>query len=240
MKKLLITLLVAISFISCKVEKVIVFDEQNFIYNESAMVEINLQKAIGDEVVSQNINATIQNHIASSLILSKVNTDSVSIKEAISHFDEQYNEFKDDFEESSLVWEATFDVEVTYQSSSLISIAINSYLNTGGAHGNTNITFYNFDVVTGKVLATKDVILDMVAFTQIAKDYFEKETQNEEAEYFFGDEFQLPENLGFNSDGIILFYNVYEIASYSSGITEFTIPFDEVSSYISESIIGAI
>ena len=42
----------------------------------------------------------------------------------------------------------------------------------------------------------------------------------------------LPENIGFSDEGVILLYNVYEIAPYSEGITEFTIPFEEVLKYI--------
>ena len=240
MKKILILSLVVLISISCKVEQAIIFNEINLLYNENSIVEINTLKATGNDKISETINSTIENHMADLLNFTDDDTNTIPLKEAISQFDNQFTTFKDDFEESALVWEATFDTEVTYQSSSIISIAVNSYLNTGGAHGNTNITFYNFDITTAKVIEMKNLITDVDAFTKIANEYFLMETNNQDVEYFFGEEFHLPDNLGFNEEGVILFYNVYEIASYATGITEFTIPFDEISSYLNEIITEAI
>ena len=47
-------------------------------------------------------------------------------------------------------------------------------------------------------------------------------------DYFFGKDFQLPESIGFSDEGVIILYNPYEIASYSQGIIEFTIPYNEI------------
>ena len=49
---------------------------------------------------------------------------------------------------------------------------------------------------------------------------------------FFGKDFQLPETIGYSDEGIIILYNPYEIASYAQGIVEFTIPFEDVSSFL--------
>ena len=51
-------------------------------------------------------------------------------------------------------------------------------------------------------------------------------------DYFWGEPFHLPENIGLNDEGVIFFYNVYEIASYADGITEFTIPFSDIESLL--------
>ncbi len=51
-------------------------------------------------------------------------------------------------------------------------------------------------------------------------------------DYFFGNDFQLPESLGFSDEGLIILYNPYEIASYSQGIIEFTIPYDTINDYL--------
>ena len=49
---------------------------------------------------------------------------------------------------------------------------------------------------------------------------------------FFGKRFQLPESIGFSDEGVIVLYNTYELASYSQGITEFTIPYEEANSFL--------
>ena len=51
-------------------------------------------------------------------------------------------------------------------------------------------------------------------------------------DYFFGEPFHLPDNIGYSEEGLILLYNVYEIASYAQGYTEFRIPFSELNTYL--------
>ncbi|MBT8273957.1 MAG: DUF3298 and DUF4163 domain-containing protein, partial [Bacteroidia bacterium] len=185
---------------------------------------------------SKAINSTLENHIASVLNFSEEDSETIQLDEAIKHFETEFKAFKSDYEESAMVWEAVFDGEVIYQSPEVICIAINGYTNTGGAHGNMNITLYNFDIKDGAVLKHDDIILKMEEFMEIAKQYFTKEieAQGEDMaeDYFFEEGFHLPANIGFNDEGILLLYNVYEIASYAQGLTEFTIPFEEVNSFL--------
>jgi hypothetical protein len=126
---------------------------------------------------------------------------------------------------------------VNYESETIICIAVNSYLDTGGAHGNSHVTFLNFNKKSGELLAMTDIIKDEEAFKKLAIPYFEKATKplsndQDVQDMFFGEAFQLPENIGFNSKGVILLYNIYEIASYAQGITEFTIPYDEAKPFL--------
>lgn len=220
---------------TCMEDINITFSEFNIEFNENAIIEINAPKAEGDNFISDTINSKIENHIANILNFGE-NESTISLVDAIAKFDSEYAKFKNDFEESDLVWEALFDGEVTYQSSIIISIAINSYLNTGGAHGNMNITFLNFDPITGDLLKFNDLILNKTAFEDVAKKHFKIATGSSGktgfGDYFFGEGFQLPENIGFTDDGVILFYNVYEIASYADGVTEFTIPYNEIEAYL--------
>ncbi len=235
MKKLLVLVLAFVSF-SCLEETQLSFNETNLKSSDNAIVEINVPNADGESLVSKLVNTKIENHIGNALNFSEDESDSISLSDAIKKFDEEYKTFKNDFEENALVWEAMFDGEVTYQSSEIISIAINSYLNTGGAHGNLNITLLNFDPVTGDLLNFDDLISNKQMFQDVAKLHFKMATEAKEEsdfeDYFFGEEFHLPANIGFCDEGVILFYNVYEIASYAVGITEFTIPYEEVKQYI--------
>ena len=54
------------------------------------------------------------------------------------------------------------------------------------------------------------------------KDLFESES----------DTFNLPENITYNEEGIVLLYNAYEIAPYATGILEFEIPYSEIENYL--------
>jgi len=220
---------------ACEEEITITFIEFNIEFNENAIIEINAPRVEFKSVIGDSINSKIERHIANMLNFSEEESN-IILGDALTKFDAEYKTFKNDFEESALVWEAIFDGEVTYQSSELISIGITSYLNTGGAHGNMNVTFLNFNPNTGNLLDLKDLISNQTAFEDIAKKHFKKVTQIADetgyGDYFFGEDFHLPANIGLNDEGVTLFYNVYEIASYAIGITEFTIPYNEVSDYL--------
>ncbi|AXT18757.1 DUF4163 domain-containing protein [Flavobacteriaceae bacterium AU392] len=236
MKKKIFLIVISLTVFSCKKEVPITFSEIELKYNDLAMIEINIPKAEGNTENASMLNSKIQNHIANTLNYVEDYIENLKLETAIEVFNNEYSSFKANFEDSELIWEAIFDGEITYQSSEIISIPITSYLNTGGAHGSLNVTFLNFDPESGNLLSFEEFIEDINGFKTLAKTYFEKKfgiTNDKSFEdYFFGQNFLLPENIGFNDEGILLFYNVYEIASYTDGPTEFTIPFDEVQSYL--------
>ena len=221
---------------SCDQEVSITFTEVNKISEKNALVEINIPSAEGESPLSKSFNNTLENHIAGMLSFSEPDTPPLPLEEAIELFDKEYSEFKSEMTETALRWEALFDGEVIYQSSEVITVAINGYLNTGGAHGNMNISLYNFDGKSGELLNVDDLIDDIDALTEFVQPYFEKEIKQQgEAEledYFFGEPFHLPANIGLNDEGVLFLYNTYEIAPYAMGITEFTISFDEIQKFL--------
>jgi len=66
------------------------------------------------------------------------------------------------------------------------------------------------------------------AFKPIAKKYFYENIEDKNL-LFKPENFVLPVNFSYSLDGLLLLYNVYEIAPYSSGVIDFTIPFDELT-----------
>ena len=237
LKKITLLVFVLLTITSCNKEVNLTFTETNFIKTEKAIIEINIPNADGNNTVSESINSTIENFIVNTISFSEDSLNNLSLNDAVKKFDSIYVAFKDDFEENPLIWEILIDGEVTYQSPALTCIAINSYLNTGGAHGNMTISFLNFNSQTGQLLHLDDHIKNKVDFIKLAENHFIiklHESSNEDGfdNYFLGEDFHLPENIGFSDEGVILLYNVYEIAPYSEGITEFTIPFEEALPYL--------
>jgi hypothetical protein len=233
-----IVLIIALTsiLISCDEEVQITFGEFNIERSEYAIIEINAPRAEGDYHIIDSINSRIENHIARVLNFAEDETK-ITLDASLKKFDSVYLAFKEDFEETSLIWEAIVDGEVTYQSPDIISIALNSYLNTGGAHGNMTISFLNFNARTGDIIKNNALIKNNPAFLELAKTHFKKKLQvskdNESiSDYFFGEDFHLPSNIGLSDEGLVLIYNVYEIASYSQGITEIIIPFEEALSFL--------
>lgn len=232
MKTKFLALVIFLILFSCEEVSLVNFTETNALYEDNAIVELNIPHAEGASASAKAINEVVENHIANMLVFLEDPSDTLQLNYAIKAFDTEYKSFKDGFGESAMVWDASFDGEVTYQSPGLISIAINSYVNSGGAHGNLNVSFFNFDASTGELLSFDDLFNDKEGLTKVIKTHFEEETKASETAYFFGEPFSLPANIGFNDEGIICFYNVYEIASYADGITEFIVPFDAVETYL--------
>ena len=125
----------------------VTFSEINVLHDDNAVIELNIPKADGNSKQSLAINKIVENHIANSLVFLEDSSDTLQLDYAISNFDSEYKSFKEGFGENAMVWDASFDGEVTYHSPEVISIALNSYINSGGAHGNMNVTFLNFDAI---------------------------------------------------------------------------------------------
>jgi hypothetical protein len=230
-KFLVYTLIISLFSQTCQEEKTLEFKEINVTTSTNKVVEINIPEAFGNQEVSDKINKRINQIIISSLSINDdTETSSLTISETIDLFNKEYSSFKNDFPESVMEWDAQVDGEIMYQSDEIVSIAITTYLNTGGAHGNLIIKFLNFDVYTGKQLKNEDLFQDYISFTEIAKDYFNEEIADKKEMYFEPDNFKLPENIGFNDEGVILLYNTYEVAPYASGITEISIPWEDLQS----------
>ncbi|MEZ4801756.1 MAG: DUF3298 and DUF4163 domain-containing protein [Gelidibacter sp.] len=239
MKKISFILGIFLILFSCKKDiPPLTFEDQVVEKKGNALIDINYPRAEGgEENVAKRINETIENFLANEINLSETLDKQLKLDGAIKGFDQEYKSFKDDFSDTTQQWEAVIESEVTYESETVISISVSSYLDTGGAHGNSRITFLNFDKKTGILLERKDIIKDIEAFKTLVKPYFEKATaplsdEDSIEDPFYGEGFQLPENIGFGENGLILMYNVYEIASYAQGVTEFSIPYDTVKPYL--------
>lgn len=228
--------LFAICFLSflfgCKNEVPITFSETHFTSKNNNIVEVNVPIAIENTEASKPINSAIKDFVVSALHTSYPNKPKrQSVEESIEKFNAGYNSFINEFPDSSQQWEAQIDGEVMFKNDDIISIALTCYTNTGGAHGNTIISFLNFYASTGKQVANNHLFTDYEAFKNVAKKHF-YESIEDKSILFDANSFTLPKNIGFSDEGIILLYNTYEIAPYATGIIECAIPFEEAKPYL--------
>ena len=220
-------------FFSCKDDVNTTFEDINITTENNSVVEVNIPKALGNKTVSSVINSEIEKEVITNLHLGEPNAiNAKSIEEGINNFNKEFETFQTDFPETSQSWEAQIDGEIMFSSPEIISLALTSYMNTGGAHGMLKVSFLNFDAVTGKTIPNKNLINNTEAFKEIALPYFKEATKDKDIFEPELDTFKLPENIGYNDEGIVLLYNAYEIAPYSTGIIEFEIPFNKIESYL--------
>ena len=237
LKNISLFLCVFIALFSCKEDTAVSFIDTTIEKSENAKINITYPKAEGNEKVADRINKTLENFLANEINMSEKSDKNLSLEEAIKAFDNEYKTFKEDFSDSTQEWEALIESEVNYENETILCVTVNSYLDTGGAHGNSHVTFLNFTKASGQRLERTDIIKDEEGLKKLAFPYFEKATKplsndEEVQDMFFGEAFHLPENIGFNAEGVILLYNIYEIASYAQGVTEFTIPYAEAKPFL--------
>lgn len=129
-----------------------------------------------------------------------------------------------------------FDVgyKVTYNKDCIASLYFDQYEFTGGAHGQTVRTSQTWDFETGQLLQLGDFFRNDPEYLEDIQAWIEYEIserlQSDPATYFddypelLRSTFQAG-NFYLTSQGIVIFYQHYDIAPYSSGIPEFLFPF---------------
>ncbi|AUC74495.1 DUF3298/DUF4163 domain-containing protein [Olleya sp. Bg11-27] len=223
--------------VSCQKDKVLTFSETQISKEKETFVEIIIPKAQGKSKTAKNINKTLIGFACDVLNIDSGKNKKESIEESITAFNDAYINFNKtllaEFDTKFPRWEALIDGEVSYQSEGLVSIAMNGSITTGAASSNLRFKFFNFDIANGKSLATKDIINNMDAFKTIAKKYYDKEILTTYTSVSNGAKnFELPETIGFNDDGVIIVYDNFELDNFTTELIEFTIPFTVIDQYL--------
>lgn len=149
-------------------------------------------------------------------------------------------EYSKDYKEGYMKYqyEGFSDYKVTYNKDNILSIPLTMYEFTGGAHGLTNIKSFNYDLSNGKEILLKDMFKEGVDYKSVLNKYIKEQIDKTEDKniYFTGD-------MGFNGisdnqsfyiddNGIVVYFSLYDIAPYSSGIPMFTISWEQLEKYL--------
>lgn len=133
-------------------------------------------------------------------------------------------------------YEAIVKYKVTYLTCQFISLYFDKYIYTGGAHGNTVRHSDSWNLNTGKMINISEYfpdnpnyIDDILAFVI---DEITNELKDPEAKWKYFETYGQDVYNTWNEDdfyltpsGIVVYFQQYAIAPYSSGILEFLIPF---------------
>jgi len=249
--KLLILSSILIGLVRCKHKESFTFQKRTIAINdffdcqtvECAITEIFIVESIHENGVSQKINKEIENVVIASLNTEE-NPTVNSAEEAVQHFNTAYQNLKKEFPEEIVPYEASVNCEISFQNSNIVSVCIDSYIFTGGAHGSGRSTYLNMDVRTGEVLQNKKLFKDYDNFLSFVEQAFRKQQNipqdqsiNSTGFFFENDSFSLPENIGITDTHIILYYNDYEISSYAEGPIQLKLNKEEVTDYFVANIL---
>lgn len=140
-------------------------------------------------------------------------------------------------------WEVTVTGEVGLHTPKVAVISLGTYSYAGGAHPNSYVSIYNFDLQTGKTLDWEDLVTDLEKLKKKAEKAFKSardlppDADLIEEGYFWGEAFALPQNFELKEEGIYFWYNPYEAASYSQGPTDFLLTYQELGVLVRKEVI---
>ena len=175
-----------------------------------------LVQGMKDRQVEEKINQIIQEDI-------------LNFKNRLQSESEEYSQLA-----RSEGWEirkyiATTYYIVHYQKDDLLSLSVFYYSYTLGAHGYTLQRAYNFNLVNGEVILLGDIFKENKDYIDIINQEIKRQINLNPQEYF--SEWSVFQSISqeqpfyFIEDGIVVYFGLYEIAPYASGIRYFKIPY---------------
>lgn len=205
-------------------------------------ISIEIPKALEQSKLAETLNTALEEELITLLAFDD-EVEASSISEAIISFKNGYKELNALYPDETAGWEAKITGVVSFEDKNTITIALNSYLFTGGAHGYTSRNFLNFNKRKAKELDNWELFRDLENFKSYAEAKFRIQEEipsdnpiNSTGFMFEQDEFYLPENIGYTEKGLVLLYNQYEVASYADGAIELVLPYDEVKKYLTKRV----
>ncbi len=242
MKKLFLLCALISTVFACKNEEKLSFDElkkTSKICDNCPVINVVVPVIVDtEEAFLKNINAHIEK-VTASIFTFDENIKITTINQALVFFNDEAKKMQEEFpDEATDQWEVDIDGSVNYESKNILTIKLESYIFTGGAHGYSATTFLNYDKRTGEHVENWELFKDLEEFTAFAERKFriqesipQEENINTTGFMFETDAFELPKNMGYTKEGIVLIYNQYEITSYADGQKTLILPYNELKTF---------
>jgi len=244
MKNYIFIVFLCLIFTSCKKELSFeneTFEEKSTIpcENDCPKITIDIPIAKNIPVVADSINQKVFTVIREIIFFDEDSTKVNDYKSLAKSFIVSYEEMHKKFPKDTFGWEGKITGDVEFESKQIINLKIDHYTFTGGAHGYQGFRSLLFNKKTGKNISNDQLFKNEKEFKAFAEKEFrlkykipEKANINATGLMFENDQFQLPQNIFYTSEGLLLYYNSYEAASYADGPKEILFPYDEVSQYL--------
>lgn len=190
-------------------------------------------------VVADSINKKILSVLKEIIYFGEKPSDAKDYDSLADSFIASYEEMHKKFPGETYGWEAKVKGNVEYQSDQILNIKLDHYTFTGGAHGYQGFRSLIFNPNTGKTIFCDELFKNEKEFKAFAEKEFRnkykipsKSNINATGLMFENDKFQLPQNIFYTNEGLLLYYNSYEAASYADGPKEILFPYDKISKYL--------
>lgn len=196
--------------------------ENKKIYSEDQKLLTNIQYprfAMADKTVAEKLNA---------VIMADVNTAQKEAQDNLKEYEGYEIEIPHKFE-------TYFNYRIVYQKGNVLSVVLNDYQYSGGAHGGDRQISHTFDLSTG----TEYKLSDLMKSGSGYKDYINKCVKADIVKAGLADaQLAVFESIAENQSyylsdkGLVVYFQQYEYFPYAAGIVEFTLPYADLSEYL--------
>jgi hypothetical protein len=203
-----------------------------------AYYEVNYPAFTGLDAAVESI---LKQRLDAAVSMGNPEAEGQTMKQIGEGFIKDFEDFMNDIPGVSAGWHYTAEVKVEMLLDTLLSLSIQEEYYTGGAHGGYGTYFINLNPSTGAEFTLDNFLksgynepltnLGEEVFRRV-RDLRDTTSLNENDFEFPDDKFQLNKNYGFRKEGIVFFYNSYEIAAYAAGPTEVLIPYEKLVEWI--------
>lgn len=135
-------------------------------------------------------------------------------------------------------WELSATVKQQRYDDGLLTLSMESYEYTGGAHGQPNVGYFHWDLEKQQWLTLEDLIIpgQQDAFWALAQQVHRDWLDEQELDEAFRESwpFDKTDDVFFADDGMVLQYNVYHIAPYAMGQPQLTLPYEKLKGIVRE------
>ena len=187
------------------------------------------------------INSLIQNELIQNTY-TVGNNKYKTLQDILDNFIDDYKMFNAEYSDYPQNWFYEINADVENFTSKILCLEFSQGGYTGGAHGHSYVQYINIDLKNANQLKLDDLLVkgyeaklnELIdkKFREVKDlqptDDLEKEGGLFENKITFNDNFAVTKN------GLLFFYNNYEIAPYSAGPTELLITYDELGNLIPE------
>lgn len=125
---------------------------------------------------------------------------------------------------------------VTYNQDCILSLYTDQYEYTGGAHGMTKRMADSWDLIEAKRIELSDLFPGRKDYKEYSINTIMRQIEKDiasENNFYFENYAELvkenfdSKNFYLTEEGVVIYFDLYEIAPYASGILTFTIPYSE-------------
>ena len=175
-----------------------------------------LVQGVKDKQVEEKINQIIREDI-------------LNFKNQLQTESEEYLQSAKNKEWEIRKYKASTYYIVHYQKDDLLSLSVFYYRYTLGAHGHTLQRAYNFNLENGEEILLGDILKGKKDYVDIINQEIRRQIELNPQEYF--SEWSVFQSISEEQpfylieDGIVVYFGLYEIAPYASGIRYFQIPY---------------